>query len=89
LTPEPLLGDYRSYLAEEYPDLLFADGFDEAIIGVCERFGGEYYVVYDKAVIILTLMADGMNEEDAEEWFEFNIIGAWVGECTPGFLTRA
>ena len=26
---------------------------------------------------------DGMEEEEAIEWIEFNIIGAWVGAGTP------
>jgi hypothetical protein len=29
-----------------------------------------------------------MTEEEAEEYFSFNTLGAWVGEHTPLFLTR-
>ena len=32
-------------------------------------------------------MEDGMTEEEAVEYFEFNIIGAWMGEETPCFLS--
>jgi hypothetical protein len=32
-------------------------------------------------------MADGMDDEEAEEFFAFNIIGAFVGEKTPLFIT--
>lgn len=28
-----------------------------------------------------------MSEEEAEEFFEFNTQGAWVGKRTPVFLT--
>ena len=29
-----------------------------------------------------------MTYEEAVEYFEFNVIGAWVGEQTPMFLTK-
>jgi hypothetical protein len=29
-----------------------------------------------------------MSEEEAYEWFEFNQIGAWLGDATPCFLTK-
>jgi hypothetical protein len=29
-----------------------------------------------------------MNFEDALEWFEFNVRGAYVGEGTPVFVDR-
>lgn len=31
---------------------------------------------------------DGVSEEEAIEFFEFNQLDAWVGEDTPGFLTK-
>ena len=38
---------------------------------------------YDKVIEILT---EDMSYEDAVEYFEFNIIGAWMGETTPLFI---
>jgi|TARA_R110000868_G_scaffold94436_1_gene260504 hypothetical protein len=73
-------------LSEEYPDLLKADGFDEAVIGVVERLGTQA-ICYDTEKVIEILMRD-MSEEDAWEYFQYNIAGAWVGEHTPFFLTR-
>ena len=29
---------------------------------------------------------DGMTQEEALEFFEFNVVGAWVGEQTPIFV---
>ena len=77
-------------LLEEYPDseLLKADGFDECIIGICDRYGQEQLVAYDKEKVIKKLMKDKMSYEEAIEYFEFNIIGAWVGEKTPVFITK-
>lgn len=68
------------------PELLFADGFDDAIIGVCERFGEEPFVVYDRAKVIDLLARDGGTIEDAEEFFAFNVIGAWAGPRTPAYV---
>ena len=73
-------------LSEKYPDLLKADGFDEAIIGVVERIGTQA-ICYDTEKVIEILMRD-MSEEEALEYFQYNIAGAWVGEHTPFFLTR-
>jgi hypothetical protein len=28
----------------------------------------------------------GMSEEEAEEFYEFNTIGAWMGDGTPIFV---
>ena len=73
-------------ISDEYPDLLKADGFDEAVIGVVRRMGIEA-ICYDEDKVIEILMRD-MSEEDAYEHFQFNIAGAWVGEHTPFFLQK-
>ena len=74
-------------LAEEYPDLLRMDGFDDAILGVVERIGLQT-VCYDLNKVIAILMKQGMDEQDAWDWYQFNMVGAWVGEATPVFLER-
>jgi hypothetical protein len=71
-------------ISEEYPDLLTVDGFDEAVIGVVER-AGLLAVCYDRNKIIEILMRD-MNREEAWEYYEFNILGAYMGESTPVYL---
>ena len=64
-----------------------ADGFDEAIIGTVERCGQtEAVILYDKEKVIEKLMKD-MQFEDAVDYFEYNILGAYVGEGTPAFAT--
>jgi hypothetical protein len=64
--------------------LLFIDGHDNAIIGLARSFNTTS-VLYDKKIVIKNLMED-MTEEEAEEYFEFNIVGAYVGEYTPTFM---
>lgn len=60
-------------------DILKADGFDNAIIGFCENSKRLIYSA-KKCVEILELE---MNEEEAEEYFWFNLQGAYMGEKTP------
>jgi hypothetical protein len=61
-----------------------ADGLDEAIIGQCrvtER------VIYDVTKIVMILMErDGMTSDEALEFYEYNIEGAYVGEMTPIYM---
>lgn len=76
----------RDELSEEYEGLLFADGFDDAILGVAERIGMEAVVAYSTPKIIEILSRD-MTEDEAVEYFEFNILGAYVGERTPVFIS--
>jgi hypothetical protein len=78
---------FRELVAEANPEALFADGFEDAIIGYAERCGQNALVVYDawKCVEIL-VTRDGMNPEDAMDFFRFNTLGAWMGVNTPLFM---
>jgi hypothetical protein len=65
---------------------LFADGFDEAFLGMGRQFNKDIAVYdYNKCLDIL-IERDGMDVLDAIEHLEHNVIGAWVGEFTPIFL---
>jgi hypothetical protein len=78
----------REELAEQYgDDILLMDGYDDCVVGVVEQFGRPPIVCYDRELVIRKLMEDGMTQEEAEEFFEFNQIGAWAGERTPCFMT--
>ena len=66
--------------------MLKIDGHDDAILGPACIWRGSSRVdvlVYDAELIRETLMRDGMTSEDAREFIEFNIEGAYVGEDTP------
>jgi hypothetical protein len=64
---------------------LLADGFSEALIGMGTRFSYDV-AVYDYEKCIEILERD-MSREDAEEYFDFNVSGAYVGDNTPVFVT--
>jgi len=74
-------------IVEHYSDLelLKADGFDEAVLGIaCIKQTGVYVLVYSRAKCIEILMTrDGMSEEEAQEYFDFNVEGSYMGEKTP------
>ena len=78
----------REWVNDNIESGLTADGFDEAIIGISERFGRSPIVAYDRDKCIDILVErDGMDYEEAEEFFNFNTIGSWMGEETPEFIT--
>jgi len=78
----------QSYLetAEMDAFLLEPDVFDAAILGIAERADGTRVVAYDRQPCIEVIMAMDMDREEAEEYFEFNTAGAWMGDGTPVFI---
>ena len=84
------LNDLREYLGSMFDGLLFLSEpeFDQAIVGLADRIGMSTVVVYDTSKIIDILCErDGMDREAATEYYEFNILGAYVGEQTPMFIS--
>jgi hypothetical protein len=60
--------------------------FINAVIGVTWREGLPV-VVYDRSKVIQVYIdRDGMSREDAEEFYSFNVDGAYVGPKTPIFV---
>ena len=82
----------REQIANNYLDggeLLFIDPeyFDEAIIGVATSSVGMMAVAYSEPKIIeLLIRHDQMDPDEAMEWYQFNILGAYLGENTPIFI---
>ena len=68
-------------IIEQYEDETFlkAEGFDEAIIGIDET---TMRLIYSVSKCLEILMRD-MSEEDAKEYFNYNVSGSYVGEKTP------
>lgn len=63
---------------------LYADGLDDALIGIGTQFNRRI-AVYSKPKVI-DILQKFMTLEEAEEHFNYNIVGAYVGEYTPIFL---
>jgi hypothetical protein len=67
--------------------MLTMDGYDDCIVGIVERFGMEPIVCYDKDKVLQRHRDDGMGYDEAIEFFEYNQLGAWVGDRTPCFIS--
>jgi hypothetical protein len=78
----------NEYADASEQDLMLADGFDDAILGIGQQFNREA-VVYDWHRCVQVLMdRDGASYEEAVEWMDYNVTGAYVGEATPIFVRR-
>jgi len=82
-----LINEYLNDTVFDAENVVLADGLDDAFVGVGSAFGGTTCAVYDKDKVIEILMTrDGMTHDEAWEFFDFNIAGAYVGEATPIFV---
>ena len=72
------------WVSEAFPEdeILMADGFEDAFLGVAMQFNKPISIFdYDECLTILH--KDGMSYDEAEEYMQFNVVGAYVGENTP------
>jgi hypothetical protein len=72
-------------IIEWFPEdeILVADGFNDAIIGIDND---SMKLIYSVSKCIDILSKD-MSEEEAVEYFNFNVRGSYVGEKTPIWCT--
>ncbi len=79
--------ELKAELTQIDEEILLADGFEDALIGHVQVFNNTV-ALYDRQKCIGILMKrDSMSKDEAEEFFEFNVTGAYVGEKTPAFAT--
>jgi hypothetical protein len=83
--------DMVSYLEEHYnhdlDKILLADGFEEAFMGVVESFGTAPKACYNlEQCLDILMVRDNMTYDEAVEYLNYNVTGAYVGEHTPAFL---
>ncbi len=72
-------------LQERGESVMFADGLEEAFIGIGYQFD-DPIAIYSKSKAIQCFIDQGMDEEQALEYFDYNVVGANVGGATPIFL---
>jgi len=83
-TTEITRAEINEYLEDRDENALLMDGFDQALIGFTQRINEPLLAVYDyERMVTVCVERDGMDEEEAEEYINFNCVGAWVGERTP------
>jgi len=70
-------------ISEFNPEAKLADGFDDSILG----YDTKGRVIYSVNSILDTLVnRDGMDYDEAQEYFGFNIECAYVGDYTPIYM---
>ena len=72
--------------SEEAEGALLADGFEQALIGFGYQFNYPVAVYSRKRCMDILVDRDDMSYEEAMEYFDFNVAGAYVVESTPIFL---
>jgi len=74
--------DYEKKIKEH--QILFADGFDQAIVGI-DMDTDLPRVIYSKEMMI-AIIAEEIGEEDAIDFLQYNVWGAYVGTGTPMYI---
>lgn len=75
-------------LRELNPDALLADGLEAALVGYTLNHHHAHVAVYDYDKCVEVLVSrDGMTHEDADEFLQFNTLGAFVGEHGPLYVS--
>ena len=82
------MGTIEDYNIHEFAEgAIILDGLDEAIVGITEEFGTGRRILYSKDKILDILMKrDLMTYSEAEEFYDYNILGLYAGEQNPVFL---
>jgi hypothetical protein len=80
-----LSDEIRTWIEEQNPLALLADGFEAAIIGVGCQGCGTPLVIYDSEKCI-EILHNQMSEEEAMDFFDYNVTGGYVGENGPIFM---
>ncbi len=82
---------FRDFLRENYPaetGIIIADGFQDAFVGVLPLDENTYAAVYSiEGIIEILITRDNMEEDEAMEFFEFNILSFKTSKgYTPIFI---
>ena len=66
---------------------ILLDGLEEAIIGIVEEFGNGRRILYSKPKVLSILCErDLMTMGEAEEFYDYNILGLYASEQNAVFL---
>ena len=78
--------DYLELVQKYNTEALYPTDMPTAIIGIATNSKGRVCLVLDSQKCCSLLEKQGMSEEEALEFFEFNTAGAYMGESTPIFI---
>jgi len=83
---EARINEFKENLIDANPEAMLCDGLDFALIGVARRKMSDPLAAYSVKKILDAYMNEGMEYEEAREYFEFNVVDALVGSGTPVFV---
>ena len=75
--------DLVERITEANPEAMLADGLNGALAGIDVHGRAVYFV---EGIIGILMERDGMDEEMAREFFDYNIAFAHVGDYTPIYM---
>ena len=79
--------DIQDYCLAYFDEsVILADGFELAFLGCGYSYAGSYAIYNLGTSIEILMQRDEMSFDDAEEFIEYNVIGAFVGDRMPVFL---
>ena len=79
--------DIQDYCLSFFDDsFILANGFELAFLGCGYSFSGSYAIYSFSTCLEILMQRDGMTYDEAEEFFEYNVIGSYVGDRMPVFL---
>ena len=79
--------DIQDYCLAYFDEsVILADGFELGFLGCGYSYSGSYAIYNLGTCIEILMQRDGMSFDDAEEFIEYNVIGAFVGDRMPVFL---
>jgi hypothetical protein len=70
-------------LSDLNPDALLFENMESALIGLGYIGQADPVAVYSRARIYSKLLADGLSQEDADEYYFGKFVAAHAGVCTP------
>ena len=86
LTGHELIDHYIKKVMGEDEKILLADGLENAFMAIGRQFIHPVAIYSYRKTIKILMRDHKMDREEAIEYFDYNIAGAFVGDQTPVFL---
>lgn len=78
--------NFKMMMEQQDTSAQYPTGYDDCIVGIANREQTLCFVMSRDKIIHKLMKQDGMDDLEAQEFFEFNIAGAYVGPDTPYFV---
>lgn len=63
----------------------FLESFNNSIVGIADEWREYPVVIYSKSKMIDEMILKGYTFDEAVQFLEYNVWGAYLGDCTPIF----